>query len=198
MNYLPYTLVGFGLMFIWASIDTILLMREAGPCKRGLPIWREALPPHIEMTLRAIPAGYKDWRGFIKTDGAEVLVRARAWLRRSLLPCVGYIDLRRANPMLEYRTSFPSLLLAGLVTLVFSIFIFPIPVFMAVLLYDYMQQRKLVRDYLEHVYQQVLRPLPTDEEIRRFRLKLVLLAIGVFVLIVLLVATMVVRSMRAG
>lgn len=155
-----FWIIGFWIMigiFIWGIVDMNYLIRPAGKIKRGVRIWSEPLPPEICDYLRKLagsmeagPKASSQARGisFIRVEEEKVLVRCQRPKWRTSWPYVGYIDLTKEEPVVEYRASLPTLLL--LLPFIVGIFMYPplLLLFIAMNGFNYYMERNAIMDYL--------------------------------------------------
>jgi hypothetical protein len=107
-------------IFVWGVIDTFFLVKRAGKIKRGIKIWSEPLPAATRVFLERLTQEIVEERtllfrpivvGFIKVENGEVLIQYRRKNWSTSWPYVGYVDLQKAIPVIEYRASLPMHLL---------------------------------------------------------------------------------------
>lgn len=99
---------------IWLADRPFALSAPSGKLKRGICLAREPLPTQYVAFLRTLETDlyetaelleFKLHKSFIRREGDEVLIVARSRSSARRLMCVGYVDLRSPEPLLEYRTS---------------------------------------------------------------------------------------------
>ena len=146
-------------VFIWGIIDLHFLLDYVGEIKRGIKIWSEPLSPARRVFLTSLTRDIVEERslpfrpkvvGFIKLQGSRVLIQRRRAGWRTSWPCVGYVDLRKANPVIEYRSSLPMHLLL----LPFVLTIVAIPVIGLILGVNYWMERGAILDFIDEQMKQ--------------------------------------------
>jgi hypothetical protein len=103
-------------IFIWGVFDTYSLLKRTGKIKRGVKVWSEPLSESMRTFLESLTEDIIEERqflfrkkvvGFIKVENGEVLIQYRRKSWSTSWPYVGYVNLRKANPVIEYRASLP-------------------------------------------------------------------------------------------
>lgn len=183
MKTIPLEVVLVALFCVWFMVEAFLLTFYQGPLKRGVPVWKEFLSPDRVAFLRSLPSEYQNSRGFIKSNGEEILVRAQDPFWRTVFPYIAYIDLRSPNPKIEYRTSLSGLLI--FVPFIASTLLAPFAVFM--LVFNGLMERRAINNFIQRVMWQPQSAEGSFSELSVLIAKLIVRGalLGIFILFLL-------------
>jgi hypothetical protein len=113
-DVLPWVVIT---IFILSMIETYFLIKEGGNTRRGFIIWKRTLSnieykylsdlkENVVVYIPVLLSRKPVKQGFIIVEDQKILIQFRTPQWRTGWPYVGFVDLSKMEPSLEYRAAF--------------------------------------------------------------------------------------------
>jgi hypothetical protein len=133
--------IGIMVLALAWYFESFFLIKRSGNMKRGFKFWRKRLSSKAQEYLLSDPPKYliEPHRVNLQIVYSFIIVADQEAVicpfYRSFFPCIGYVNLAKSNPQLEYRGGI-SHFLAFLLVLAYAYYL-AIPIFALMLIINY-------------------------------------------------------------